>query len=276
MTTDGPLAAHTLARGDGTPLVLLPGFPIDARVWVDVVRHLPVGRTVIAVDPPGLGRSPDGEAVAHALGAGPEPSLETSADAVAATVRAAGLDRVVVAGLSMGGYVAMALVERHPDLVAGLALVDTRSTPDDDPGRANRLRVADAVLASGDLTELAGTPAMQLSPVSIDTRPELVEQVLAWIGDQRPSGVAWSQRAMGARPDRTRVLAGFRAPAVVVVGDQDRITPVPTAEHMMDVLPDAELVVVPGAGHLAVIEDPGTVAGALQRLLERVDRGTAA
>jgi pimeloyl-ACP methyl ester carboxylesterase len=276
MTTAGPLATHTYAHGDGTPLVLIPGFPLDGRLWADVAAHLPPGRTVIAVDPPGLGRSPDAEAVGEALGRGPEPSLETSADAVAATVRAAGLDRVVVAGLSMGGYIAMALVERHPDLVAGLALVDTRSTPDDDAGRATRLRVADAVTASGDLAELAGTPRAQLSPENHDRRPDLVERVLGWIGDQRPRGVAWSQRAMAARPDRTRALAGFRAPVVVVVGDQDRITPVAAAEHMMDVLPDAELVVVPGAGHLASLEDPATVAEALRTVLERVDRDPAA
>jgi pimeloyl-ACP methyl ester carboxylesterase len=275
-TTDALLATHTYAQGGGTPLVLLPGFPLDGRMWEDVAARLPAGRTVISLDPPGLGDSPDAEAVGEALGVGPAPSLETSADAVAATVRAAGLDRVVVAGLSMGGYVAMALLERHPDLVAGIALVDTRSTADDDAGRANRLRVADAVLAAGDLAELAGTPRTQLSEHGYERRPDLVNRVGGWIDDQRPAGVAWSQRAMAARPDRTTVLAACHVPAVVVVGEEDRITPVAAAEHMMDVLPDAALVLVPGAGHLSSVEDPGTVAEALAALLQRVDGDRAA
>jgi pimeloyl-ACP methyl ester carboxylesterase len=271
MTTAPPLATHVYAEGGGTPLVLIPGFPFDHRMWEDVAALLPPGRTVLAVDPPGLGDSPAPQAVEAALGVDGPPSLETSADAVAATVRAAGLTRAVVAGLSMGGYVAMALVERHPDLVAALALMDTRSTPDDDAGRANRLRIARRVLATGELSELAGVPLAQLSPANGRDRPDLVERVGRWIAAQRPVGVAWSQRAMAARPDRSTVLAGFGGPALVVVGEQDPITPVAAAEHMMDVLPDARLVVVPHAGHLTIVEDPATVAAALAELLQRVD-----
>jgi pimeloyl-ACP methyl ester carboxylesterase len=272
MTTDGLLATHTYSRGAGTPLVLVPGFPLDRRMWDDVAAHLPDGRTVLAMDPPGLGRSPEPEAVAAALGVGPAPALETSADAVAATVRAAGLGRVVVAGLSMGGYIVMALLERHPDLVAGVALVDTRSTPDDDAGRLSRLRIAEAVLDTGDLAELSGMPRAQLSPRTVDRRPDLVDRVAGWVADQRPTGVAWSQLAMAIRPDRTRVLAACGVPAVVVVGEEDRITPVAAAEHMMDVLHDAAaLVLVPHAGHLTSVENPEMVAEALEALLRRVD-----
>ena len=272
MTADAALSVHTFAAGDGLPLVLLPGFPFDHRMWADVAAMLPPDRTVVAVDPPGLGRSAAGDAVAQALGAGPEPSLETAADAVAATLHAHGITRAVVAGLSMGGYTALALVERHPALVAGLALVDTRSTPDDDAGRANRLRVAEAVLAAGDLSELSGTPRALLGAANRD-RTDLVGQLATWIGEQSPAGVAWSQRAMAARPDRTAVLTGFTAPALVLVGADDELTPVAAAEHMAAALPQVELVVVPRAGHMTSIEDPATVAAALTGLLGRVGAG---
>ncbi|WNB84944.1 alpha/beta hydrolase [Cellulomonas sp. ATA003] len=92
----------------------------------------------------------------------------------------------------------------------------------------------------------------------------------AWIADATPDGVAWAQRAMAARPDRTAVLVGFTGPAVVVVGEQDEVTPVPTARHMAAALGDAEVVVVPGAGHMTSIEAPAAVAAALSRLLARV------
>ena len=267
---DGPLAHRTLRSGAGTPLVLLPSFPLDVRMWDDVAALLPAGRTVVAVDPPGFGRSPGPAQVAGMLGTDATPSLETVADAVAATLAAAGIDRAVVAGLSMGGYVAMALLERHPRLVAGLALLDTRSTPDDDAARANRHRVADAVLATGTLDELAGTPRALLGADSREGRPELLERMAGWIDEGNPEGVAWAQRAMAARPDRTAVLTAFDGPAVVVVGDQDELTPVPTAEHLARALGDVELVVVPGAGHLTSLEDPAAVSSALARLLERV------
>jgi pimeloyl-ACP methyl ester carboxylesterase len=270
MTTDG-LAVRTYATGPGVPLVLLPGFPFDCRMWDDVAALLPAERTVVALDPPGLGRSPGGEAVARALGLPDEPSLETAAEAVAATLRAIGIDRAAVAGLSMGGYVAMALLERHPALVAGLALLDTRSTADDDAARANRLRIADAVLATGSLDALSGMPSALLGAEHRERRPDLADRLRGWIVEQPPAGVAWAQRAMAARPDRTAVLASFEGPAAVVVGVQDEITPVAAAEHLVAALGDAELVVVPGAGHMTSVEAPGLVAAALARLLERVD-----
>ena len=150
MTTDGMLALHTLRPGEpGTlPLVLLHGFPLDHRMWLDVTDLIAGDRTVLAPDLPGFGSSPTGRDVAGALGADPDiASIDVMADGVAATLRAAGVHRVVAAGLSMGGYVAIALAERHPALVAGLGLVDTKSTADDEPARARRLAMADTVLA---------------------------------------------------------------------------------------------------------------------------------
>ena len=269
MTTDR-LAIRTYATGAGVPLVLLPGFPLDSRIWDDVAGLLPPDRTVVAVDPPGLGRSPAGEVVARALGR-EDASVETAAEAVADALHAVGIERAVVAGLSMGGYLAMALAELRPALVAGLALVDTRSTADDDAVRANRLRMADAVLAAGSLDELSGMPRTLVGADHRERRPDLVDRVAGWIGDQTPVGVAWSQRAMAARPDRTDVLVRFDGPALVVVGVQDEITPVAAAEHRVAALADAELVVVPGAGHLTSVEAPGPVAAALERLAGRVD-----
>jgi len=281
MTTDGLLAVHTYRVGPiaQVPLVLLHGFPVDHRMWDDVVDLLLGTRTVIALDLPGLGGSPSGEDVADALRVSGEPSLrvsgepslDTSADAVAATLRAAGVRRAVVAGLSMGGYVAMALVERHPDLVAGLGLLDTKSTADDDAARANRQRVADTVLADDHLEAVLGMRRALLGETSRELRPDLAERLERWIRDQGPAGVAWSQRAMAARPDRTAVLAGFAGPALVLVGAEDEATPLAAARHLEAALPAAELVVVAAAGHMSTIENPEPVAAALDALALRVD-----
>ncbi|RYV50670.1 alpha/beta fold hydrolase [Pengzhenrongella frigida] len=273
MTIDGLLALHTYrtSRTGRVPLVLLHGYPVDHRMWDDVVDLLPGDRTVVAPDLPGLGVSPSGQDVAAALGRPAEPSLETAADAVAATLRAAGIDRAVVAGLSMGGYVAMALVERHPDLVAGLGLLDTKSTADDAGARANRLRVAAAVQADATVDAVLGMRRALLGETSLVQEPDLVDRLERWIRSQGPGGIAWSQRAMAVRPDRTDVLAGFGGPALVVIGAEDTVTPLAAAQHLVGALPQAELVVVPRAGHLTSVENPEPVAAALDALALRVD-----
>lgn len=272
MTTDGMLQLHTLRRGapGRLPLVLLHGFPLDHRMWLDVTDLLAGDPTVLAPDLPGFGTSPTGPDVAEALGADTTvPSVDVMADGVASALRAAGVERAVVAGLSMGGYVAMSLVERHPGLVAGLGLVDTKSTADPDEARAKRLQVADTVTAEMRVDAVLGMRTSLLGATNRVTRPDLAERIERWIRDQGPHAVAWAQRAMAARPDRTAVLAGFTGPAVVVVGDEDELAPVPAAQHMADALPDAELVVVPAAGHMTSNESPEPVAAALQGLLRR-------
>ena len=257
------MSLHTYREdGDGLPLVLLHGFPLDHRMWDEVAHLLPAGRPVHAVDLPGT--------PGHATDL-PEPALETSADLVAEVLRAAGVERAVVAGLSMGGYVALALVERHPDLVAALALVDTKSTADTPEARANRLRIADEAETTGSVAPVRPMASSLLGESTRSSRPEVADQVTAWIEQQEPAGIAWSQRAMAARPDRSEVLQAFDGPVVVVVGDEDTVTPVEAAEHLVATSEQARLVVVPRAGHLSSVVQPAAVAAALADLAQAAD-----
>ncbi len=274
MTTDGMLALHTLRRGvPGTlPLVLLHAFPTDHRMWLDATDLVPGERRVYAPDLPGFGTSPSGPDVARALGADPAvPSVDVMGDAVAATLRHAGIERAVVAGLSLGGYVALSVLERHPDLVAGLGLIDTKATADDDAARARRYEVAEAVEAEHRLDAVVGMRTAVLGRTSREGRPDLVERMEAWILDQGVAGVAWAQRAMAARPDRSHLLPGFARPALVVVGEEDDLAPVSVARKMAYALPDSDLWIVPRAGHMTCIESPQPVASGLSRLLRRAD-----
>lgn len=245
------------------PLVLLHAFPFDARMWRAAARQVPGVGAVHVVDLPGTpGHTTDL----------PEPSLEESADEVARLLADAGVDGAVVAGLSMGGYVALALAERHPRLVAGLGLVDTKSVADTPEAAARRITVAQALETSGTLDAVLGTLDGLLGVTTRTARPEVGEQVIAWAREQVPAGVAWSQRAMASRPDRTDVLRAFGGPVTVVVGDEDTVTPVEQARQMAHV-GDASLVVVPHVGHLSAVEDPGAVAAALGDLVARVRQG---
>lgn len=280
MTTDDLLAVHELhsggARAGSVPLVLLHGFPVDSRMWAEVAARLPGGRDVLAIDLPGLGVSAAGTVVADRLGeagvrSASTPALETSADAVWLTLRRRGVEGAIVAGLSMGGYVAMAVLERHPEIVRGLALLDTRSGPDAVDTVTNRLRVAEAVIRDGRADAVRPMATTLLGETSRTAREGLVERLAGWIDDQRPDGIAWSQRAMAARPDRSDVLRSYPGPSLVLVGDEDLVTPVETARAMHGDLVDSTLVVVLQSGHMTAVENPGPVADALADLAARVD-----
>ena len=228
-------------------LVLLHGFPFDSSMW-----SVP---GAITPDQRGFGGTPLGDA---------EPSLDVVADDVAALLDARGLDRVVLGGLSMGGYVAMAFLRRHPGRVGALVLADTKMTADPPAAAANRERLAAAVLEAGSSELLVEELLPKLvGETTRNTRPGVVSRISTVVASAPPDGVAWAQRAMAARPDSTETLAAARVPALVVCGDEDALSLPSAAEAMAAALPDARLVLIPGAGHMTAMETPEEFAAAL-------------
>lgn len=240
------------------PLVLLAPFPLDGRAWEKVAAHLT--GTVLVVDPPGFGGDADGV-----------PSLEGYARAVLDALDAAGVGRFVVAGNSMGGYTAMCLAELAPDRVAGLGLFGTKSTADADAARANRLAMAEAAQAGTPASELlAPLKANLLGASTKAARPKVVAKLDALVGEATASGVAWAQRAMAGRPDRTDVLAELGArgvPAVVVHGAEDALMDAASQEVMADAL-GVQRIEVQACGHLVPLEAPDVAGAALLALVE--------
>lgn len=260
----GPVRLAATTHGDATgdpPLVLLHAFPLDASMWAGVLPGLRGMGRVLSVDLPGFG----GSALPAAA-----PSLDVVADAVLAVLDDAGHDRAVLAGCSMGGYVALALARRHPQRVVGLALVDTKAEADGDEARDNRERVARAVTADAGTRVLLPMLDTLLGPATRADRPDVVETVRGAVLRARPEAVAWAQRAMAARADATDLLPGLGVPAAVVVGEDDALTGPDLAREMAAALPDAVLTVIPRAGHLAPLERPDAVAAALAALVLRV------
>ncbi|WP_329489634.1 alpha/beta hydrolase [Kitasatospora sp. NBC_01246] len=263
--TQLPSALSVRESGTGMPLVLLHAFPLDASMWSAQLDGLP-GTTghearVLAPDQRGFGSTELGT---------DEPSLDAVADDVALLLDAAGIDRAVIGGLSMGGYVALAFARRHPRRMAGLLLANTKATADTDTARANRERIAAAVLARDSVQLLLDErmAAGQLGPDS----GHLVDRVQGMIAAASPAAVAWAQRAMAARPQTLDVLAGVRVPTAVVAGELDGLMPLEEAELMVRARPDAELTVIPGVGHLSALEAPEAFDAAVRGLLARVTR----
>ncbi|SDM98645.1 alpha/beta fold hydrolase [Allokutzneria albata] len=236
-------------------VVLLHAFPLDSRMWDAVRAPLEARFTVITPDQRGLGARP--------LGTAPVPSLDVVAADVLAQIEALGLERVVLGGISMGGYVAMALLRQAPELVEKLVLVDTKAVADNHQQRAGRLAMAERVEAEGTGWLADAVLDGLLGASTHAKRPDAVRATRSLIDAQSAEGVAWAQRAMAARPDSTDVLRDLDVPTLIVVGEQDKLTPPTAAQEMFDLLPDAELVLVPGCGHLPPIERPAEFAGVL-------------
>jgi pimeloyl-ACP methyl ester carboxylesterase len=242
--------------------VLLHPFPLDASVWGAVRPLLAGDRPILTPEFPGLGAAPTQD----------EPSVDGFADAVATRI-AEGVPggRAVVAGLSLGGYVALALAARHPERVKALVLSDTRAEPDTAEAAAARRESADQVLREGAEGFLDGFVPALVAPGDHAS----LHAARAIAGAQRPEGIAGALRALAGRADRRPDLAAMDVPALVIVGSEDVPTPPPLAEAMAAALPDAELVVIEGAGHLTALERPTTWAAAVGDFLDRrVDGGS--
>lgn len=239
------------------PLVLLHAFPLDSRMWNAVRAPLASHLRVITPDQRGLGRSPLPETDR-------EPSLEDAARDVVALLDRLDLDRVVLGGCSMGGYLAMAVLRLAPERVGGLVLIDTKATPDTPEAAQTRLDVAARVDREGTETWLAEANLPNLLAGSTrEQRPELVETVRGIIESQPPSGISWTALALRTRPGSLDLLRDSDVPALVIVGEEDPITPVAAASEMVEVMDGATLVVLPDAGHLTPLEDPAGVVEAI-------------
>ncbi|MEV6911751.1 alpha/beta hydrolase [Amycolatopsis sp. NPDC051071] len=235
------------------PLVLLHAFPVDARLWDAVRAPLAERLRVITPDQRGLGRSPLPES-------GREPSLDDAARDVVALLDRLELDKVVLGGCSMGGYLTMAVLRLAPERVGGVVLIDTKATADTPEAAQARHDVAARVEEEG-----AGWLADAVIPglLAEKARPEVVERLRELITSQPPSGIAWAARAMAARPDSVETLRSVDVPALVVVGEEDGLTPLEAANLLVETLPGATLVVLPEAGHLTPLEDPAGIVEAI-------------
>jgi pimeloyl-ACP methyl ester carboxylesterase len=251
--------------GARLPLVLLHAFPVSSAMWADQVAELSGLATVLTPDQRGFGGRPLG---------GDEPSLDHVADDVAALLDRDGLDDVVLGGLSMGGYVAMAFLRRHPGRVRALLLADTKATADPPPAHEKRLAMAERLDREGtsDVLVEAVLPGLTGATTARD-RPEVSARVRAMVEAAPAAGAAWAQRAMAARPDSLGTLREVRVPTLVVRGDEDGLSSADDVAAMAAALPDGRLVTLPGAGHLSNLEVPGafsrTVADFLAALATR-------
>ncbi|MDC0707332.1 alpha/beta hydrolase [Stigmatella sp. ncwal1] len=254
VTVDGrPL--HYRDVGQGLPVLLLHAFPLNGSAFDRQVAALSGRYRFIVPDQRGFGQS--------GQGTGPSEMPLLARDALA-LLDALNIDTAVVGGVSMGGYVAMALLREDAGRVRGLVLVDTQATADDDAGRARREASAVEALDKG-LEPLVQTLLPRLVAAGPDS--PVGQEVAAMMRRAAPAAVAAAQRGMALRQDSKDLLARYAGPALIVVGEHDGVTPLDKATQMAQLISGAQLEIIPGAGHLANQEQPERFNAVLDRFL---------
>jgi len=245
-----------LESGKGRALILLHGFPLNAEEWLPQLAAAPSGWRVIAPDMRGFRGAGSIDAPVSA-----EMTVDDCASDVLALMSHLDIDRGVIGGLSMGGYVALALVRKAPERVEGLVLANTRAGADSPEGRAARDRMIDLVRREG-----PGAVAREMLPKLLGEttkreQPDLVDVVRGLAEANVADGLAAAIHAMKTRPDSTPMLGSIRCPTLVITSDEDTLIPASESEKMAAAIPGARLHVIAGAGHLSNLEQPSAFTG---------------
>jgi pimeloyl-ACP methyl ester carboxylesterase len=248
-------------RGRGPAVLLLHAFPLGLSMWDPQVEALAAAHRVVRFDARGFGATPADDVTPL--------SMERIADDGASLLDQLWIEKAVVHGCSMGGYAAFAFARRHPRRLAGLVLQDTRAGADTAEARANRATLAAKVLAEGSQAAVEAFLPKLLGTTSHRERPALVAAVKEWILAASPRGIANALYGLAARADSRDLLPKTAVPTLVLVGEEDVLTPPDEAKAMASAIPGARLEVIPRAGHLANLENPDAVNAALHAFLGR-------
>jgi len=240
-------------------LVLLHAFPLNARMWERQLALSGRGWRVIAPHFRGF----DGGS-----GDPPAQSVDDYAGDVVDLLDALHIHDAIVGGLSMGGYVAFALLRNASRYVRGLILADTKATADTPEAVEGRKRMIELVGAKWPAAVAEGMHPTLLGETTRRRRPAVVEQVRSLATSSSAEAIAGALRVLMTRPDSTPQLASIHVPTLIIVGDEDTVTPASAAEEMHHGIAGSELVTIPEAGHLTNLEQPDAFDAAIARFLD--------
>ncbi len=245
--------------GKGLPLVFVHGYPLNRRMWQPQLEGLADVARLLAPDLRGHGES---QAV-------PGPySVDLFADDLAAFLDALGIrQKIVLCGLSMGGYIVFAFYRKYAARLAGLILTATRAAADSPQARLGRDQSAELARQQGVNAIVDAMLPKLLAPATFQTRPELVEQARQVMAANSLEGVLGDLVALKERPDSTPTLSGIHIPTLLLPGAEDQIIPLPEAQAMQAAIRGSVLEVIPDAGHLLNLENPAAFNAAIRRFL---------
>ena len=243
--------------GTGIPVVFLHGFPHHRGLWTAQVNALVDRARCIAPDLRGFGDTT----------AAPPWTMDRYADDVARLLEGARVEKAVIAGLSMGGYVAFAFWRRYRHRVRALVLADTRPGPDAEEAKQRRRELIALAREKGSQAVADAMIAGMVGKSTREKNPDVVEAVHGMLVSAPEAGVIGALEAMMERPDSTPSLATIDVPTLIVVGDEDVLTPVSEAQAMQAAIPGSHLEVIAGAGHVSNVERPAAFNHVLSEFL---------
>jgi pimeloyl-ACP methyl ester carboxylesterase len=239
-----------------TPLVLIHGFGLDRSIWREMVRQYMVDQMVILPDMRGHGESDTPGTIA---------TMSQMAEDVVDLLDYLGIERAIICGHSMGGYVSLAFVEQNPERMAGLVLITTRADSDSDEKKVGRYQLVEYVKEKGSVA-LAETLAPRLSKDK-----KVIETSYRLINQANPQGIIAAALGMAERRDYSYLLKKIDCPALVVAGEEDQIIPMEMTEAMVKQLKEGTLLKVTDAGHMPMLENPKLLAEGLLAFINRVE-----
>jgi len=255
------LRVHVIDEGEHDPLVLLHGFPLSHEMWDAQRREFRNTHRVIIPDLRGFGRSTSQDEIV---------SMDQFADDVAALLEAMDISQpVMLCGLSMGGYIAMALARRYPQRLGRLILTNTKSLPDTQEAATNRERMANLVLKEGPTPLVAAMMPRLFGPRTNEHRPQVVDAVRNVMLANSSRAIAAAQRGMAIRPDSTPSLKEITVPTLVIASEHDAISPPEEMRTFAAEIPHCEFVLIPGVGHMTPMEAPQEFNAAVRSWLQR-------
>jgi pimeloyl-ACP methyl ester carboxylesterase len=252
--------------GSGPPLLLIHGFSLDHSMWSAQAEELQRSYRLIIPDLRGSGETED---------QGEPYSIETMADDAAALLEALGIESAAVASHSMGGFILVHMLVRHPSKVCSAGFVSTQATsagtsePDAKFKMPDYKAMARFVTDEGSEAFAATFIPKLFSPGYIESHPSEVAQTRSVIEGQSPDSIALMLGALWQRPDMAAHLPDFDVPSFAVVGDEDAIVPVAAMKGIHDSLSDSVLEIIEGVGHLSPVEAPEKVSSLLDQLMQR-------
>jgi pimeloyl-ACP methyl ester carboxylesterase len=247
--------------GTGMPVAFIHGFPHNRTLWAPQVSALVDRARCIAPDLRGFGESSKN---------GPF-SIDQFADDVAMLLRLLGIERAVVVGLSMGGYVAFALWRRHREMVRALVLADTRAGVDSEETRGKRIALMEVARTRGSDAVADGQIVGMIGKSTRDKRPALIDDVHRMLSSASVDGIRGALESMLGRVDSTPTLPTIDVPTLVIVGAEDVLTPVSEAEILRDAIRGSRLEVIEQAGHVSNLERPAAFNHVLSEFLAALD-----
>jgi 3-oxoadipate enol-lactonase len=245
----------------GLPVVFIHGFPFSQEMWRSQVAELSGDYRVVTYDVRGHGESEVGDG---------QYSIEFFVDDLLALLERLEIEKVVVVGLSMGGYIALRAVERNPERFRALVLCHTRSEADTDEAKLKRTASIRFVKQEGAKKFAEGFVRGVFAPQTFNSKPAIVKSILEIIERMSPLAIAGTLLALAARTDTTASLSKITVPTLILAGESDTLIPISAGQSMHEKIPNSELLVIPKSAHLSNLENPEEFNRLLLNFLRRL------